>query len=184
MSNSKTRPTRPRIVSLTGAKFRVGPPMCRIGRAKEIIAAVNSSVTTIAHSHSHQSRRSTCRTQLRRSGAAANAVVTGRWGLAVFTHTQDNKDLLTTPAQTAARRARFPLTTPATFASQAETLRPPPDDGLPAAPVVEFELELEADAPNRFSTICSLPLACRLKLICCGAEPWFPMLSETCSPLA
>src|ERR1039458_3425410 len=88
MSKSRTRPTRPRTVSLTGAELNADPPMCNTGRANEMTAAVNSRVTTTAHDHSHQSRRSTWRTRLRRSVLTANAVVPGCLDVVVSTRTR------------------------------------------------------------------------------------------------
>lgn len=61
---------------------------------------------------------------------------------------------------------------------QAETLRPP----LVEEPPEELPLELEADSPNKFRTICSLLLGARLNVISCAFEPWLPTLRETCSP--
>src|SRR5260370_14774963 len=76
------------------------------------------------------------------------------------------------------------------FSIQAVTLRPPlADEPL----VVELEELLEEElleeepldeeaVPNRLRTICSLLLAGKLSVTCCGLEPWGPTLNATCSP--
>src|ERR1700694_3860591 len=61
MSKIRTKATNPRTVSLTGAELNSDQRVWSVGRTKEIIARVRTTVMRTAHDHSHQSRLSTTR---------------------------------------------------------------------------------------------------------------------------
>src|SRR6266404_3904492 len=71
----------------------------------------------------------------------------------------------------------FPPTARAALPFQAVTLRPPLAEEL-----LEEEPLVDDAPPNRFRTICSLLLAGKSSVICCGLEPWGPTLNTTRSP--